>query len=232
MEKKFIYNEFSHPGIDHSDKKYPAKYDEKMEKMRNYETEAQKMVELLKINKNDVIIDIGAGTGGLTLQLAKFCKRIYAVDTSAAMLSRAKEKSEKLKIKNIEFINSGFLNYSHKGEEPSIITTKMALHHLPDFWKVIALKKIHDILKNDGRFFLSDVILSFEPGDYETIFNNWKDQLGKEVDKEFANESVIHVNEEFSTFEWLMDKIIEKAGFKIKQKNILDKLRMEYYCIK
>lgn len=53
---------------------------------------------------------------------------------------------------NIEFIQSGFLTYEHQSEPVDLIFTKAALHHLPDFWKQIALLRLNQMLKM-GRAF-------------------------------------------------------------------------------
>jgi hypothetical protein len=39
------------------------------------------------------------------------------------------------------------------------VVTTLALHHLPDFWKGMALKRVHGMLKRGGRLYIHDVIL-------------------------------------------------------------------------
>ena len=232
MNNKFYFNEFKHPGIDHSNMEYAKKYDQKMLKFRNYENEAKQLADLLQISNNDVIIDFGCGTGALSIPLASYSKYVYGIDSSEAMLTIAKEKADKMQIKNIEFINSGFLNYIHKGQTPTVVTTIAAMHHLPDFWKVIAMKNIHKILGKGGKFLLSDVIFSFDIDDYEKTFNNWINDIANKVDKEFSEEGVIHFREEFSTFDWLIEEMLKRTGFNIKKKIVFDKLNILYYCRK
>jgi len=43
------------------------------------------------------------------------------------------------------------------------MVTKAALHHLPDFWKSIALLETVDILKKGGKLYFFDVIFLFDP---------------------------------------------------------------------
>jgi putative AdoMet-dependent methyltransferase len=45
----------------------------------------------------------------------------------------------------------GFLNYEHNGPPLDMIVSNLALHHLPDFWKMIALKRIHEMLHKQLR---------------------------------------------------------------------------------
>jgi hypothetical protein len=47
--------------------------------------------------------------------------------------------------------------------------TQIALHHLPDFWKQIALIRIAGMLKDGGRLCLRDMVYSFDPNLPELI---------------------------------------------------------------
>jgi ubiquinone/menaquinone biosynthesis C-methylase UbiE len=53
------------------------------------------------LNKNTVAIDIGCGTGTFTLELAKHCKKIYALDFSPMMLDRLNEKVKSCGLDNV-----------------------------------------------------------------------------------------------------------------------------------
>lgn len=227
----WIFDEYKHPGVDHSDEDYPEKYDLKMQKFRNYENEVKKYVELLKINKKHVIADIGAGTGAFSIPIAKYCKKVYAIDTSKPMLNYIKNKIENYKINNLILINEGFLTYKPEFEIDFVIS-KMALHHLPDFWKIIALKNIYKMLKPNGVFFLSDIIFSFTIENYETDINKMINEIEKNTDKDFSNEAVIHIKEEFSTFDWIIENMLQKTGFYIKDKIEFNKTRVDYICEK
>lgn len=50
-----------------------------------------------------------------------------------------------------EFLPGGFLTYQHQGPPLDAVVTQIALHHLPDFWKQIALLRIFDMLKEGGK---------------------------------------------------------------------------------
>jgi len=89
------------------------------------------------------------------------------------MINCARNKAQKQGITNIEFINAGFLSYEHKFELADIILSKAALHHLPDFWKQIALLKMNKMLKMDGILYLFDIVFHFPPSEYEEKINNW-----------------------------------------------------------
>lgn len=48
-----------------------------------------------------------------------------------------------MRAKGIEAVEGGFLTYEHEGEPVDLVHTRNALHHLPDFWKAVALARIH-----------------------------------------------------------------------------------------
>ena len=140
----------------------------------------------------------------------------------------AKKKAIQAKLSNIEFINSGFLTYEHHEPPVDIIISTAAFHHLPDFWKVIALLKMGKILKVNGILFLSDVIFSFEPTEYASEVNTFLNGIKINTDAEFYNDGILHIKEEFSTFDWLMDEMFEHTGFNILNKLKYSKTNIDY----
>lgn len=74
----------------------------------------------------------------------------YAVDVSEVMIQQAVRKAQSAKISNIAFIHAGFLSYEHQEEPADIVLTRVALHHLPDFWKQVALLRMNAMLKMGG----------------------------------------------------------------------------------
>ncbi len=226
------YNEMNQVGTDYRDIKHVKKYDDKMLKFRNYKATAESIINLTNLKKNHTVIDLGAGTGAFSIEAAQYCKTIYAVDVSSTMLTVIKQKAKGNGIKNIKYINAGFLTYKHSHKPVDLIITKAALHHLPDFWKMAAFNRMNKMLKKGGILFLSDVIFSFPIDKYPEYFDRLVNNAEKNVDSKLAKEAVIHLKEEFSTFDWIIDGMLEKTNFKIKKKINRDKIFFDYICIK
>ncbi len=208
-----MYNEFNQVGVDYSKTDTANEYDGEMESFRDYEQEVEAFIEKLEIQKPGElsVIDISCGTGAFSIYAAKHFKQIYAVDVSKEMISVALTKAKENNLKNIEFHNSGFLQF-HPEEKADIINTKWAFHHLPDFWKQAGLLNMNKMLKLGGVLFMSDVVFKSEP-DYEKNIDVLINELSSNFSKEFIDEVKIHIRDEYSTFDWVIKGLIERAGF-------------------
>ena len=140
-KNKWQYNELQQVGVDYKNYDEVARYDARMKKLRDIETEINSLIEATSPTPDSVILEIGTGTGEFTLALAAKSQKLFAIDVSPAMLEYADKKAKERKIKNIEFHHAGFLTYNGSPEQFDIIFTQLALHHLPDFWK---LSKTHN----------------------------------------------------------------------------------------
>ncbi len=69
--------------------------------------------------------------------------------SSEAMIAQARKKLNNHS-HNLKFVKAGFLSYKHEAEPVDVIMTRAAFHHLPDFWKQIALLRMNNMLKMDG----------------------------------------------------------------------------------
>lgn len=229
---KWYYNEASHSGINYSSREIVDDYDNQHTRFRNYKTEAEKISQALGIKENDVILDMGCGSGEISIELSEKCKKIYAVDISPQMIDLCKNKISKNGINNITPICAGLLTYQHNAELVDAVISNVVMHHLPDFWKMIALKNIYNILKSDGRFFLFDIVFTFPVEKHEEFISNWLSIMKEKAGEKMMEESVIHVRDEFSTYDWILEKMIELTGFKIM--HVAEEMpnTKAYICIK
>src|SRR6266581_2579095 len=74
---------------------------------------------------------------------------------------------------NLEVIRGGFLSYKHVGDGVDFAYTRNALHHLPDFWKALALRRIARLLKPGGILRLRDLTFSFQLGESDRRVEAW-----------------------------------------------------------
>ncbi len=232
MDQRWHYDEMKQVGTDYADTKEVEAYDARMRNIRDIRSETEKIIESLHTTQDQTLLEIGCGTGEFTIAAAGRCKKIIAADVSLPMLEFARQKAKKLDVKNIEFHNAGFLTYEHSGEPVDAVVSQLALHHLPDFWKMIALRRICALLKQGGRFYLKDTVYTFDINNYEDFFNRFIEFFRNAAGDEMAVDAETAVREEYSTLGWIMEGLIERAGFNIDKKEYFEGFMAVYECTK
>ena len=172
------------------------------------------------LGRGAVVVDIGAGTGQFTLAVAPMCERVVAVDVSPVMLEGLRARVEAAGLANVEVVPAGFLSYEHHGPPADFVYSRYALHHLPDFWKGVALARIRRMLRPGGVLRLRDVVYGFDPGEATDRIEAWCATGGAEahVDGDWTRaELEEHVRDEHSTFTWLLEPLIRRCGFTIER---------------
>lgn len=117
------------------------------------------MVELAKPQSNDVVLDIGTGSGNTAIYLSNKVKSVIAIDSNPEHLEVAKEKAKQQMINNIEFIQMEVKD-SLKWEDNTftLVCCRAALHHLSCREKIF--REVTRILKPKGRFDIMDPVVS------------------------------------------------------------------------
>lgn len=224
------YDEFQQIGKDYSDAEEVAIYDSSHADFRDIKQEANTILDRLNPSKEEILVDFGCGTGIFAIEAARRCTHVYAVDISTAMLKHAEQKAKESGLTNITFIHAGYLTFECNKIQPNFITSTFSFHHLPDFWKGIALQRIHKMLAPGGKLYLHDVVLHGEnPLGAIQDFIQQQTQLGGDFLKDDAE---THFREEFSTYDWVMDGMLTRAGFSIQQKLLSEGVFATYYCKK
>jgi len=226
------YNEMKFSGVDFSKIEQVAAYDSMHKKFRDYAKGTEEVIRRLGLDSNSTVIDLGSGTGAFALNAAKRCKAIYAVDISEAMLDYCKQEAEKEGLTNIVFCRGGLLTYEHNGEPADAAVCIAVLHHLPDFWKLVALKRVYGMVRPGGRFLLFDIVFPSAEQNLERKIDEFIKAMEAMVDVRMAEESVIHVRDEFSTYDWIMEGIIRRSGFQIDGIEYRKGFQTTYLCTK
>ncbi len=228
----WLYNEMTPCGVNYNRPTLVRSYDTTHGRFRDYRQEAEEIVARLQLDDSATLIDMGCGTGAFALHAASHCARVYAVDVSKAMLRHACRKARKAGIDNIEFHHGGFLTYDHRAEPVDAVSSIAVLHHLPDFWKLVGLQRLASMLKPCGRLFLFDVVVSFDIAEYERHIERFIRETREQMGPSGRNESETHIREEYSTCDWIMEGLLEKAGFNIQTADYRDGFLASYLCTK
>lgn len=210
----WLLDEIGSAGRENLDPEHVWRYDAKED------AGASDEVELLRewgLGEHSVVVDLGAGTGQFTMAAAAACSRVVAVDVSPVMHATLAQKLETEQPGNVEVVQAGFLTYEHRGRAADVVYSRYALHHLPDFWKAVALTRVRRMLRTGGVLRIRDVVYSFEPADSAERIEAWCATLPERAGPDGWNRADIeeHVREEHSTFTWLLEPMLERAGFVI-----------------
>jgi len=131
-------------------------------------------------------------------------------------------------LENVELAHDGFLPYDHTGDNASFVFAKNALHHLPGFWKVEALKNVARTLEPGGILRLRDLVYSFDPYDSHEQIVAWLESMES---TSFSREELHrHFRDEFSTYDFLMRPMLERIGFEILESDLRDGFYAAYTC--
>lgn len=229
-EPSWQYDEMIQIEKDFSSREVVEAYDARHRQFRDVDKENEDIITALGLCKNHTIADFGSGTGAFAIKTAHRCAKVFAIDISLAMLDYIRWKAQMRGITNIECRHGGFLTYNHADDPLDAISTSMALHHLPDFWKHKALGRLNRMLKDGGRLFLMDVIFSEE--NYEKNITLWIDKLTHKVGPDMTKDVSRHIRKEYSTFTWIMEGLLIRAGFRIDETQSIDGVIAKYLCTK
>lgn len=211
-----MLDETAHAGRENLDAGHAQRYDAKEDAHAHEEVE---LLAALGLDEHSTVVDLGAGTGQFTIAAAARCARVVAVDVSPVMLRRLEAKVGEAGCSNVEIVRAGFLGYRHTGPPADVVYSRLALHHLPDFWKARALHRMRGMLRPGGVLRLVDVVFSFDPAQIDERIEQWcaTVPLAAPSPDEWVRADVEeHVRDEHSTFTWLLEPMIGRSGFRIE----------------
>ena len=117
-------------------------------------------------------LEIGAGTGTLSVLLRECFEKAELIDSSSGMTEKTNEKLEAMGINNLHARNVNIMAFETIGQY-DILYSAMFLHHVRDVKEV--LEKLYDMTAYGGKLYLSDLYLEdgrFHPDTMEGIYHH------------------------------------------------------------
>jgi SAM-dependent methyltransferase len=227
----WMIDELRHAGPEHLETGYVEGYD------RRAQFDPEPDIELLierGLSAESTVVDFGAGTGTFAIAAADRCSQVIAVEPSTAMLEVLRAKAVTAGRGNVLPVRAGFLSYEHRGPLADFAYSRNALHHLPDFWKALALTRVAAVLKPGGVLYMRDIVYSFEIADTARAIEAWTRRgVESAADGWTPDELAEHVRQEHSTFSWLLEAALDRAGFETLDASFSEsKVFAAYLCTK
>ena len=115
-----------------------AAYETKIEKIKSY------------LTPEDVVLDIGCGTGTQCGDVADNVKQVTGIDISRKLLAIAEQRRAERKLDNVDFLQTSLFDERFQPGSFDLVMAFYVLHFFEDIDAVF--QRIHDLLKPDGLF--------------------------------------------------------------------------------
>ena len=206
----------------------------RFERISKNRAATKKQFKILNLKKTDSVLDIGCGTGRLTIPIAKKVRKVYALDTSREMIKIVKKCVEEEKLNNVQSINTNWELFDINRIEKADVTISYNSLGVYEIRK--ALEKINEITKRDIYIFtfagkgewLDDALAKIVYGknielrhSSALIIYNLLFQMGISADMEIKtiDDAVLHIMQFYKLSDELEEKVREFVIKRIKKEN-------------
>jgi putative AdoMet-dependent methyltransferase len=223
------WNEVQQVGTDYADvAEMGATYDKRMAEFRDVDAENREMLAMLELPAGASVLEIGCGTGRFSRAAGHAGLAATAIDVSPASVEYVRRTAQEEGVPDLTTRQAGFLTMDFPPASFDAAVSGAALHHLPDAWKYVGLHNIARVLKPCGQFILRDVVFTVAEGERpEDSFLRFVESVPT-----MQTEAMRHVAREFSTYDWIMDEMLARAGFVILSKSPASECFLVYHCRK
>ena len=204
LARDWYYNERRRIGLDTADASICGSHEDS-------NLRARAALTMLGVKPGWRLADIGCGNGVLACEAALMGAEVDAIDISPAMLALAEVYASDRRAR-IRTQSAGLLSFAYQPNSYDLIVSEFTLHHLPDFWKAVALSRIYGALKPGANFYLRDIVFVRTPDGSERDIEEWAEF--SITNHDFNRGSVVtHMRDEYSTFGWVIERMLTEAGF-------------------
>jgi demethylmenaquinone methyltransferase/2-methoxy-6-polyprenyl-1,4-benzoquinol methylase/phosphoethanolamine N-methyltransferase len=122
------------------------------------QTRRETTIALARIKPGDAVLDVGCGTGELTMLASTRTGpdgQTAGIDASPEMIAEARRKAARAGV-TVDYRVAAVEALPYPNESFDVVLSSLLMHHLPDDLKDRALAEIRRVLKPDGRLLVLD----------------------------------------------------------------------------
>ena len=123
------------------------------------------MIELAMLGGDELMLDLAAGTGMVSLVFASRVGRVVAVDLTPAMLAQAAERRAREGIGNVDLVLADVTSLPFADGTFELATCRIAIHHFLEPAPILA--ELRRVLRPGGRAVICDTLSSEDPAQAE-----------------------------------------------------------------
>lgn len=116
------------------------------------------LLELAEPRAEDEAVDLGAGTGFVTIPLAEQVRFVVAVDLVGEMLEVARLEAQRRGLNNVTTVAEDLTRVSFGSASVDLVVSSYALHHLTDEDKIALVEHARSWLRPGGRIVIADMM--------------------------------------------------------------------------
>lgn len=124
-----------------------------------YQELLQDLENELALNLDDIVLDVGSGTGNLLVRIRNKCKEIIGIDYSQKGIEITKLKSPGAKV----ILHNISKQFPFPDNYFSKVVSNNTIYTLADAEQLAAIFEIYRVLKHGGKFVISNVINNYNP---------------------------------------------------------------------
>jgi ubiquinone/menaquinone biosynthesis C-methylase UbiE len=122
-----------------------------------------RIVELAEPQPWHTVVDLGSGTGLLSLAFAEQAARVWAIDSSSAMSEYLRVKAASADLHNVETVVASAVSLPLVDGVADLVVSNYCLHELRRADKYRALAEARRVLRPGGRLVIGDMMFSLNP---------------------------------------------------------------------
>ncbi|MQA80236.1 MAG: methyltransferase domain-containing protein [Streptosporangiales bacterium] len=124
-----------------------------------FEGVREELISRAQPRPTDACVDLGAGTGFLTLPLARMAASVFAVDISSRMIAELDRLAGVHGLGNVDSMAGDLMSIELPEASVDLIVSNYTLHHLPHHEKRILVGRARGWLRPGGRIVIADLMI-------------------------------------------------------------------------